>query len=168
MNKDEYQKFWGTSLIKYLYTLENSGLPESTCIILKEWGLPLCRDWNFKFSSLKSTLKNIKHTGHNHFIFGYDYEVPLTVRTDGKIWCIPEEENEAKCIFVNTSLESFAGFLCFFQQYRKKVKSLKDEDKITVLIQTTADRMCEADAEAMANEEFYWRIIIEQMEYGML
>jgi hypothetical protein len=129
MEIKEYQKYWENKLIKYTNSSKNTALPKSSLTIIEEWGLPTFKGWIFNFDCLKSKLKSITIDKKSYFVFGNNFETSLTFDKEGKIWSFMQDEEEDENLFVNSSLQNFATFLCFFHDYWKKVRAFEKEEK---------------------------------------
>jgi hypothetical protein len=171
MNRNEYSKFWNERVVKHPYALASSGLPKSAQVILEDWGLPRVRGWHLGFKAIQEPLERKRVGKTNYLVIGNDYEVPLGLKEDGTVWCLESElEKRREPRFMNSSLSTFVEFLCVYQNYRRKVRRLdeEDEERILGLIEKSAKQMKCIDPTAMGSEEFYWPVIVEQMTDGSL
>jgi hypothetical protein len=96
-------------------------------------------------------------------VLGYDDPVPIAADADGRVWAIEDGPRR----FVNRSVSAFGRCLVAYEWYRRSVLGL-DENAALAIVHETAARLRAADPEALANEEHYWAIMVEQMEYGHL
>jgi hypothetical protein len=69
--------------------------------------------------------------------------------------------------FVNQSVELFGQCLALFENYRRVVRSVPDEQADPIIASTEAE-LHKADPAAFKNDENWWPLVVEQMNHGLL
>jgi hypothetical protein len=67
---------------------------------------------------------------------------------------------------VNSTLHAFGAFLMYFEDYRRRVRGLGEEESLS-LISEVEKKMKELDPSSM-RDAAYWPVIVEQMRDGLL
>jgi hypothetical protein len=72
--------------------------------------------------------------------------------------------------FINSSVEQFGQFLTLYQEYRRAVRQLTEDDldEIICIIDRVESRMQTIDSPAFDNPNNWWPTIISQMRSGLL
>ncbi|MFJ3660007.1 SUKH-4 family immunity protein [Streptomyces sp. NPDC090119] len=100
-------------------------------------------------------------------------------RADGSLWCVPEGGAPQ---LVNSSVEAFVAFNRAYEEAAGEAAAYEgpgdglSEDETVDLAERAADALTEAllerfgmlDAEAVADENSFWRIGAEELGYGMI
>ena len=77
----------------------------------------------------------------------------------------PENKNDTR--FVNSNLLSLLYFVILFSCYGQKIAESSD-DNISIIIDELTARLKLIDAKALENEDYWWSIILEQIENGLI
>ena len=161
---DQYRAFWGDQLRHWPEkTVRNLQVPEATKHFMVRVGLPIGQSWTMRFDG---TLES-PHNRPTYRIFGYDDLAPLCiVEPTGHV--VHLEPGGATERYVNASLERFADFLVAYEQYRREVVAMEEEDDIDALIDRVESQMRSVDPSALEGPESFWSVILEQMRDGLL
>lgn len=155
-------EFWGAALIRWPVGLaKRLGLPPPDCDYLQDVGLPVNDEWTFRVE---------RPMGHPRTEMGFvvvalDGPTPICVDPTRPMRVIAAEEAGLRP--VNSTVAAFGRFLMHYQDYRMKVRGL-NEDAAMSLTGDVETRMNAADPAAMADKDFYWPTVVEQMRDGLL
>lgn len=167
MRKEELLSFWGEDRLKRWgeNILTGAGLPAGTQAFLSEIGLPVGVDWTFRFNP--EQLPTLP--GRNQYrIIGYDDVVPICIDVGAGGRVIAAETSVGGADrYINSDVERFAECLVYFQQYRIAARKVS-ESEIQEVINTTQKKMQASDLTAFANPNYWWPVIVEQMNDGLL
>lgn len=88
------------------------------------------------------------------------------VEPGGQVYAI-DLEGGGEAIFVNTNIETFAGFLALYVEYGRQCRGCPEEQAAQVA-REVENRMRELDVPAFETGECWWAAVTEQMKDGLL
>ena len=161
--------FWGDSL----KTISPEQIEEFTLSplnksILIEIGLPSEDDIiSFYFDS---RIQECVLDNNRVLIIGDDYgtQIGVSLNVDAKdaIYSI-DISNESPIRFINSDILKLLQFLLLYKKLKSSMIESTDEEAIT-LISKTRDEFAKIDRKALADENNWWSVILEQHEDGIM
>jgi len=150
-------EIWGDTLVCWPEEQSNSfELPASDRWYLTHVGLPARVGPNLR--------TEVPKLDNGFVILGHDYEVPIAADSSGRVWAL---EDASKRV-VNGSVAAFGRCLAVYEWYGRNVRGLDDEEAALMVVRRAEGLLRAADANALRDDENYWAVIVEQMEYGHL
>lgn len=166
---EDIMNFWGQENLKRWSesSLRGVAIPQSSKQFLIEVGLPYKEDWTLRFDPEADHLPRLPNRD-NYRRIGFDDSVPVCL-DEKRGGCVVAVEKEVGGLerFINSSVERFGEFLVVYQEYRKTARVVSEEE-IIKLIPSIDERMRKTDPNAFADPDFYWPVILEQMNQGLL
>lgn len=145
--------------------LSQSGMPDEAVHVLVEVGLPSSVEpFFFADGSVRKLSADHQVEGWR---FGGDGGADLCLDANTGQVVADGTEVGAPVRFVNSSLQQFAACLCAVAGSYRKFKEL-DDDAIDSLIGSLEAELGQIDAAALAGEENWWAVLLEQMRDGLL
>ena len=110
--------------------------------------------------------------GHVLLRLGSNYGGYMCVAPDsGRVIQLPQDDDQAGPLvaLVNSSVEMFVAFLLRvrMRQLAGRLHEL-DDDALEARAEVFRQALAELDPPALADEEAYWSVVVEQMGYGHL
>lgn len=169
MRLEEIVKFWGQDKLKRWSELSvrDVSIPPSSKQFLTQIGLPNKESWTLRFDPGADQLPRLSNRSSCRRI-GFDDFVPICLdEMQGGIVIIDETEVGGSERFINSSVERFGEFLVLYEEYRRVARTASEEE-ILRTIPDIEERMRMIDPKAFENPNYYWPLIVEQMNQGLL
>lgn len=172
MQNSDIIRFWGWDNLRRWprEDLRDVAIPGSSKSYLVDVGLPRSNE-SLRFDDETSLLLRLPGKP-NYRCIGFDYVVPVCLdeRRNGCVIDAGTEFGDRER-YINACVELFGECLVYYRQYRMRAQAAErasPEGDLSDLIATTAQLLRRADPTAFEDEENWWPVVIEQMEYGML
>jgi len=169
MQRDYVINFWSKAKLRCwsVESLRSLNIDVISKSFLSEVGLPFEVGLTLRFDPEEGEIPRLPKFEHFCRV-GFDDFVPICIDESkmGRLVAVEDEEAGTER-YVNASVEDFAEFLVYYEQYRTSVRGVS-EDEALRLVAATEERMRSADPTAFKDPESWWPMIIEQMRDGML
>ena len=165
--------FWGDALQRWpADVVARMGLLPADAEYLTRVGLPRSSEWSLEIlppapGSRPEELEGLYVLARDGADVGCLVPIAIDPR-DGAVYQLEAECGGPERRFVNSSARAYGGFLILYKQYHHAIDGVDDEDEVLRIIDGVEERMRSVDAAAFADEDCYWRIVVQQMRHGMM
>jgi len=122
-------------------------------------------DLKFIGLSFNQTISQENYNGDVFYIVGNDDEAVIGINQSYlKVYSISDED----IVFMNSSFEKLIKCIYFFNENIDLFEEGFDEKKRKKEVKVVTKGIKEIDKEALIGEEFWWSLILEQTEDGLL
>lgn len=101
-----------------------------------------------------------------NIVIGNDFGTDICINSKGEIVSV-DKEKEYPTRFVNKNLKAFIDCIFIYKQYEPEINNSSDDD-IELVLNEMKLKFEIIDKEVFNNEENWWSIILEQIEFGMM
>ncbi|MBD5088291.1 MAG: hypothetical protein HDT30_05690 [Clostridiales bacterium] len=154
-------------IMRELYEkIKNAELPYGRIFDIEEAIKKLLSDMGLSEEYLyfiQFNLEEIKKIDKEYLVIGHDFGTDICVNQNGEIVSV-DPEHEYPTRFINKNLESLFGCIAVYLSYANKITDATD-DNILGIIKEIERKFDQIDVQALSNEENWWSIILEQLEY---
>jgi hypothetical protein len=164
----DIKRFWGSSLTRISSELISGySLSTTNYRILSEVGLPLVDDLITFYED--SMIKEYCADNDRFLVIGDDYGtkigIALNAETNNEVYSFDINEDLPKR-FINSDMAKFLQFIMWYSNFKPSIIGL-EEDEVGPVIAGIKDDFNKVDFLALAGEENWWSVILEQHEMGI-
>lgn len=142
---------------------QKTNLPDKEKKILCEEGLP---EISLYFLHFNTEQEDDILLNNSYVIIGDDNGNVICIKQDGKIVSI-DSYGKYKEWFVNSNLECLLECVAIFLMYDDRLATADDKEA-SVLIEEIRQQFNQVDANALDDDENWWPVILEQIEWGLM
>lgn len=159
--------FWGESLkIINISENEKNKLSKETELFFKKVGTPIDNKFLINFND---SITEYRHEGkeNNYVMIGNDFgtSICINIKTD-EIFSI-DDDNELPVRFINSNIKCLLGCLMVYIKYQPQLIEADDEEVFNI-VKEIRESFIKFDLRALENDENWWSVILEQIEYGLM
>jgi len=158
------KQWWGDRLVPVPESaLAGGRLSIHTHSFLAKLGVPRDAPLLVTFYTGEELLQPLTVAGETYCVVGDDYGTKIGLRRRGDVWSV-DPEGQLPCRFINTSIAHFVLFLGLFEAHEAQFESGNREPR--AIAGELRAQFDENDVFALANEENWWSLVLEQAEWS--
>ncbi|WPC42644.1 SUKH-4 family immunity protein [Clostridium sp. JS66] len=156
-------RFWGDSLKKIDGKLfKESLLSKETIEFLIRVGLPIDNDVLINFKNSSEIKENDKF-----ITIGDDFGTQIGIHQNTNEIISFDSTNELPQRFINTNIKSLLQFLMIYIDNQLRLADAADEEAVEI-VNRVREEYTKIDEHALADDENWWSVILEQTEEGFM
>lgn len=165
ISENEILNYWGDNLFKITaQAVEGITIPKYTKNILKDIGLPMSNMLLVNFYIVG--IKYILFRGKGYILIGDDYGTKLGIDMNTEeVFSLPDTE-DIHPKFINSNIKFFILFLLIYHMEISKIKGSKEEE-IKLVAKQLREKFLQIDSKSLSDNESWWNLILEEIDYGM-
>jgi hypothetical protein len=166
---DEIKAFWGNELLTIPQSIVvNYPIPLESKSFLANVGVPTREGLLFPFFKRPGEFRMwADKDGEDYLVLAQERGQNLGLSAKSGNISVIDSRDELPMRFVNSDLASLVGFLQLLAETQKRLRGAT-EDEGRALIEQLRKEFMSNDAKALAGDENWWSVVLEQMEQGLL